>query len=221
MSKDKDLFQDPIRQKMIGFIENVYEQKNNILNGVLIVGFVLAISILMKYSNDVTQDEANSEFGIAQNSYVSGLQDFALIEFNNIANEYPELNAGLMAELYIAADSFYNGNLENADTRLKNISGKFNVNALDANILGMRGDIALSKGDFDKALQLYIEAKNTCGLTNYKIKFQIGEMYALQANGEHERVVSTAEDLLGNDKISSTNKNIVEELKAFSQHYLL
>ena len=131
-------------------------KKKNILNGVLIAGFVLAISILMKYSNDVTQDEANSEFGIAQNSYISGLQDFALIEFNNIAIEYPELNAGLMAELYIASDSFHNGNLENADTRLKNIVGKFYVNALDANILGMRGDIALSKGEFNEALQLYI-----------------------------------------------------------------
>ena len=37
----------------------------------------------------------------------------------------------------------------------------------DANILGMRGDIALSKGEFNEALQLYIEAKNTCVLTNY------------------------------------------------------
>jgi predicted negative regulator of RcsB-dependent stress response len=220
MSKDKELYQDPIREKLIGFLENVYEKKNNILNGVLAFAFILGVIFYFNNISNVENKSANSEFGIAQNSYINGLQDFAMIEFENIAEEYPNINAGIMAKLYIASDLFYNGKLDEAEIKLSSL-GAFDVEAIDANILGMRGDIALSKDQFDDAIKLYNEAKNTCELINYKIKFQIGEMYALQAKGDHDKVVSLATGLLGNDKISSSNKNIIDELLAFSQHFTM
>ena len=220
MSKDKELYQDPIREKLIGFLENVYDQKSNILNGVLAIAFVLGVVFYYNNISNVKNESANSDFGIAQNSYINGLQDFAMIEFENIAEEYSNINAGIMAELYIASNLFYNGKLDEAETKLSSL-GKFDIDALDANILGMRGDIALSNNQYDDAIKFYNKAKSTCDLTNYKIKFQIGEMFALQTKGSHNKVVSLANSLLNNDKISSSNKNIIEELLAFSQHFTL
>ena len=221
MSKDKELYQDPVREKLIGFIEKAYEQKNNISTGIIGLFFVLGIVFFMKNSTEAKGSEANSVFGIAQNSYINGLQDFALIELKDIAEDYPSENAGYMAELYIAAELFSNGTFDEADSHLNLISGKFEVDVLNANIYGMRADIALSKGDLDEAIIFYNKAMKTCGLSNYKIKFNIGKLYALQAKGEHRKVVEIANGLLDEENISSVARNNVQELKAYSQHFTM
>lgn len=221
MSKDKELYQDPIREKIIGFIENTYEQKANILNAIIILAIVIGgISIMRKTSTD-NVNEANAAFGIAQNSYINGLQDFALIEFKDISENYSGENAGYMAELYIAAEAFSNGEFDDADSRLKAISGKFEVDEINANVVGMRADIALSQGNNEEALKLYEDASKSCSFENYKLKFNIGKLYALQANGEHSKVIEIASELLDGEISNNVVRNSIEELKAFSQHYTM
>ena len=221
MSKDKELYQDPIREKLIGFIENAYEQKNNILNVVIGVFIVVGGISFFNHSNSTKNEEANSAFGVAQNSYINGLQDFAIIELKSIAEDYSGENAGFLAELFIAAESFANGDFEDADSRLSIISGKFEVDALNANIDGMRADIALSSGEFDDAINLYDKAKKSCQLPNYKVKYQIGKLYALQAKGDHGKVVELASSLLEDDEITNVSRNSLEELMAYSKHFTM
>ncbi|MAJ44124.1 MAG: hypothetical protein CMF96_05170 [Candidatus Marinimicrobia bacterium] len=219
MSKDKELYQDPIREKLIGFIENAYEQKNSILNIVIAIIIIISGFSFFNYSNTSKNDEANSAFGVAQNSYINGLQDFALIELKKIAEDYPDESAGNLAKLFLAAESFKNGNFEDADSELLEISGKFEVNALNSNIKSMRADIALSKGNYDEALNLYEDAKKTCEISSYKIKYEIGRLFALQAKGEHEMVVQLANILLDDSEITNLSKNNLEELRAYSKHF--
>ena len=221
MSKDKELYQDPIREKLIGFIESAYEQKNNILNGIIGVFLIIGVVFFVQNSSEVKLSEANSAFGIAQTSYINGLQDFALIELKDIAETYPNENAGYMAELYIAAESFANGDFEDASGRLESIAGKFEVDAINSNIFGMLADIALSNNEIDNSIKFYEKAIKSTNLNNYKIKFQIGKMFALQAKGDHQEVVNIADGLLEEESISSANRNNVEELRAYSHYFTM
>jgi len=221
MSKDKELYQDPIREKIIGFIQNAYEQKSNILNVVIILFIVIGGVSFMRNTSEGKMSEANSAFGIAQNSYINGLQDFALIEFKDISDTYSGDNAGFMAELYIAAEAFSNGEFDDADSRLKTISGKFGIEVLNANMVGMRADIALSQGNNVEAISLYEDAVKKCSLENYKLKFNLGKLYAMQVNGDHKKVVEIATGLLDKEISNNVVRNNIEEIKAFSQHFTM
>ena len=48
MSKDKKLNQDPVREKLIGFIEYGYKQKNNILNGIAALVIIIGIGFFIR-----------------------------------------------------------------------------------------------------------------------------------------------------------------------------
>ena len=218
MSKDKELYRDPIRERLIGFIENAYEQKNNIFNVVIGVFIIIGLISYYNYSNNTKIDEANSAFSVAQNSYINGMKDFALNEFKNIAIDYSGENAGNLAELFIAAESLSSGDLDDADSRLLGLSGKFEVDVLNTNIKAMRADIALSKEKYDLAIELYDDAITSCLLLDYKVKYQIGKLFALQAKGEHNKVIELINTLLENSEITNNNRNSLEELMAYSKH---
>lgn len=218
MSKDQELYQDPIREKLIRFIENAYEQKNNIFNvSVVIFLFIIGLGIF-NYSSSEKKNEANSAFGIAQNSFINGSKEYAMEELINVANNYQGENAGNLAELYVAAEFFEKGDYGNSKSSLMKIDNKFQVDVLNANVKAMIADISLFEGDYNSAEKYYEDAEKTSSLPSHKTAYQIGKLYVLQAKGDHQKVVQIAELLLENDKISNTHRTILEEIKAFSKH---
>ena len=104
---------------------------------------------------------------------------------------------------------------------LKNILGKIKeliqIDPIQSNIYAMLASINMNRHEYKEALNNYSTAKNITLFSDFKIKFEIGEILALQAMDNHHKAIDISNGILDNDELKYSFKNTVEELLAFSK----
>ena len=150
--------------------ENFFEKNSKMVITAIVVIFVLAAAIFgyRKAIIEPRNNKAQEMLFEAQYQFESQNADFALAingnentpGFVQVIEQYGNTPAGNLAQMYAAACSLRLGELEQAESYIskfndvKGIPGQI-VNAMAA---GIKGDIAVEKGDFESAAKLFEKA---------------------------------------------------------------
>ena len=150
--------------------ENFFEKNSKMVITAIVVIFVLAAAIFgyRKAIVEPRNNKAQEMLFEAQYQFESQNADFALAlngnentpGFVQVIEQYGNTPAGNLAQMYAAACSLRLGELEQAEgyiakfNDVKGIPGQI-VNAMAA---GIKGDIAVEKGDFESAAKLFEKA---------------------------------------------------------------
>jgi tetratricopeptide (TPR) repeat protein len=150
--------------------ENFFEKNSKMVITAIVVIFVLAAAIFgyRKAIVEPRNNKAQEMLFEAQYQFESQTADFALAlngnentpGFVQVIEQYGNTPAGNLATMYAAACSLRLGELDQAESYIakfndvKGIPGQI-VNAMAA---GIKGDIAVEKGDFEKAAKLFEKA---------------------------------------------------------------
>ena len=150
--------------------ENFFEKNSKMVVVAIVVIFALAAAIFgyKKVIVEPRMTKAQEMLFEAQYQFESQNADFALAlngnentpGFAQVVEQYGNTPAGNLARMYAAACSLRLGELEQAEgyiakfNDVKGIPGQI-VNAMAA---GIKGDIAVEKGDFESAAKLFEKA---------------------------------------------------------------
>ena len=150
--------------------ENFFEKNSKMVITAIVVIFVLAAAIFgyRKAIVEPRNNKAQEMLFEAQYQFESQNADFALAlngnentpGFVQVIEQYGNTPAGNLAQMYAAACSLRLGELDKAESYIakfndvKGIPGQI-VNAMAA---GIKGDIAVEKGDFESAAKLFEKA---------------------------------------------------------------
>ena len=155
----KELKKDPYIEFLSKAKNNVDE--NKILYTRLALGTVAIIAALLFFRNNLqkTKDAGAESLGKAIVTLASGDLDNATLQFEFVADEYDNNEAGTLAKYYLARAHFNDKDYLAAYSYLNEIVGaNFKLDQFPVSIYKMLGFIALEDGDQIAAINYYEQA---------------------------------------------------------------
>ena len=192
----QELRQDPIREKIIGSLSYL-ENNRNALFGVLIaIVLIIGLSGYYSSSSKALQVESASDLGVA------------LITFTNDKDEGDDASKQVaMATLvnhYYSNDQFFE-----VDSLL-NLGIKITDNVISSKLLSLRGDMRANDGDYELALDAY-----SSSIDEYpSIEVELKMANAYHQSGNIDKAREMVESILANEKASNTLKTKSSTLRA-------
>ena len=150
--------------------ENFFEKNSKMVTVAIVVIFAIAIAVFgyKKYVSEPRMNKAQEMLVEAQYLIEEATPDYSLAlngdestpGFAEIAEQYGNTPAGNLANMYAAACALRLGDLEAAE---KHINSFKNVDGIPGEVVnalaeGMKGDIAVEKGDYAKAASIFAKA---------------------------------------------------------------
>lgn len=170
MSKDVATTQEEILEAAQEQTQSFFEKNSKTMVVALVAIFILAAAVFgykklvveprmnkaqeMLYGAQFRFEEPNADYALALNG------DQNVPGFAEVADKYGNTPAGNLATLYAAACSLRLGDMDSAEkyigkySNVKGVPGAL-INAMAA---GIKGDIAVEKGDYAKAASLFENA---------------------------------------------------------------
>ena len=155
----KELKKDPYIDFLSRTKNNVDENKKLYMR--LVLGTVLIIVALLFFRNDLqnSKDAGAESLGKALVTLISGDLDNATLQFEFIADEYDNNEAGTLAKYYLARAHFNDKDYLAAYSYLNQIANEnFKLAQFPVSIYKMLGFIALEDGDQAAAMDYYEQA---------------------------------------------------------------
>ena len=178
----KDIKQDPIRDKFLGFIRTVSDNKNKFYKIVLTVSVILLLIIIYTNRLDNRKVIYSSESSINQNKYIDGIKDIAVDNFNDIIANYKTSESYNQAYIYLLNYALENNNIESIKELINNNKFSTSDNTLNALVYNLYGNYYLSIKDYEKCEKYYkksIDVSNVAEHT-YRVKFNLLLLYIEQ-----------------------------------------
>ena len=193
----KDIKHDPIRDKILGFIKSISDNKNKFFNYVLSISALLLLIIV--YTNRLENKKAvySSESSINQNKYTDGIKDIAVDNFNDIIVEYNKSESYNQAYIYLLNYALENNDTGSIKKLIENNKFSTSDNALNALVYNLYGNYYLSIEDYEKCEKYY---KKSIDISNvlehsYRVKFNLLLLYLEQDEPEKIKNIIDTIDL--------------------------
>ena len=97
--------------------------------------------------NLIKNNESISLSGLAQNSFINGNNDEAIVKFERLIKNYPKSNGAIQASVFLISEAIKSKDITNLNIILEEIKTNIdNVNdpVLEAYFYGIMGDLALN-----------------------------------------------------------------------------
>ena len=111
--------------------------------------------------------------------------------------------------------------LASAEEYLESIKEEITVDPIQSGVYGMLASIYMNREEYEEALAYYLAAEKLTSLSDFKIKYEIGQIIAFQALEKHDRAVRLSKKILEIENLKYSYKNKVEELLAFSTQIIM
>ncbi|SVE27107.1 uncharacterized protein METZ01_LOCUS479961, partial [marine metagenome] len=110
--RKEELRHDPIRENIVKSIEYIKENQNTVLK--IFAGLVILIGGLnyYQYILKVKLKNASNIAGLAQNSFINGEIDEALVKFERVLDDYPRTSGATQSLVYLINDAVTQGDFE-------------------------------------------------------------------------------------------------------------
>ena len=99
--KKEELRHDPVRENIIKGIEFVNKNKNNVLKIFAVLAILVAVFSYYNKIASVRVENSSNIAGLAQNSFVNGEIDKAMVKFERVFDEYPNTFAATQSLIYL------------------------------------------------------------------------------------------------------------------------
>ena len=213
--RKEELRHDPVRENIVKGVEYIKENQNTVLK--IFTGLVILVVLLSFYKNKgtVKLDNASKIAGLAQNSFINGEIDEAMVKFERVLDDYPNTSGAAQSLIYLLNDAVTRGDYEAMSNLIAQQKGNIEDPAVQAYLYKIQGDIALYEERVDDALSFYRKAENISRDSARKIKYKLDVITALLAKEDYSQVKEMLEDILEIEDAGYNEKNKAEELMAF------
>ena len=215
--KKEELRHDPIRENIVKGVQYFSESTSTVLQILAVV--VLAVAGLSYYSHtdNIKMESASHLAGRAQNIFINGNLDEAIVKFERVLADYPSTPGAAQSLVYLLNDAMTKNDIEEAKRLLNENDGSINDPHVLATIYKLQGDISLTEADFSTALKYFQKAENIVEENQVQAGFQLDIAATLLAQNNYENALQTLEKIIDNEDIGSNEKNIAEELIAYTK----
>ena len=218
--KKEELRHDPIRENIVKGVQYFSENTITVLQILAVV--VLAVGGLSYYNHtgNMKMESASHLAGRAQNIFINGNLDEAIVKFERVLADYPNTPGAAQSLVYLLNDAMTKNDIEEAKRLLNENDGSINDPHVLAAIYKLQGDISLTEADFSTALKYFQKAKNIAEGNPVQAGFQLDIAATLLAQNNYENALQTLEEIIDNEDVGFNEKNIAEELIAYTKHKL-
>ena len=218
--KKEELRHDPIRENIVKGVQYFSENTSTVLQILAVV--VLAVGGLSYYNHtgNIKMESASHLAGRAQNIFINGNLDEAIVKFERVLADYPNTPGAAQSLVYLLNDAMTKNDIEEAKRLLNENDGSINDPHVLAAIYKLQGDISLTESDFSTALKYFQKAENIAEGNPVQAGFQLDIAATLLAQNNYENALTTLEVIIDNEDVGINEKNIAEELIAYTKHKL-
>ena len=218
--RKEELRHDPIRENIVKSIEYIKANQNTVLK--IFAGLVIMIGGLSyyKYMGSIKLKNASNIAGLAQNSFINGEIDEAMVKFERVLDDYPSTSGATQSLVYLLNDAVTQGDYEVASNLIAQHKGSIEDPTVQAYLYKIQGDMALYENRGDDALSFYRKAENSSKDIASKIKYKLDVITALLTRDDYRQAKEILEDILEIEDVGYNEKNKAEELIAFVNHKL-
>ena len=215
--KKEELRHDPIHENIVKGVQYFSENTSSVLQILAVV--VLAVGGLSYYNHtgNIKMESASHLAGRAQNIFINGNLDEAIVKFERVLADYPNTPGAAQSLVYLLNDAMTKNDIEEAKRLLNENDGSINDPHVLAAIYKLQGDISLTEADFSTALQYFHKAENIAEENPVRAGFQLDIAATLLAQNNYENALQTLEGIIDNEDVGFNEKNIAEELLAYTK----
>ncbi|HIM53456.1 MAG TPA: tetratricopeptide repeat protein [Candidatus Marinimicrobia bacterium] len=215
--KKEELRHDPIRENIVKGVQYFSENTSTVLQILAVV--VLAVGGLSYYNHtgNIKMESASHLAGRAQNIFINGNLDEAIVKFERVLADYPNTPGAAQSLVYLLNDAMTKNDIEEAKRLLNENDGSINDPHVLAAIYKLQGDISLTEADFSTALKYFQKAENIAEGNPVQSGFQLDIAATLLAQNDYEKALQTLEEIIDNEDVGFNEKNIAEELIAYTK----
>ena len=215
--KKQELRHDPIRENIVKGIQYFSENTSTVIQILAVV--VLAVGGLSYYNHtgNIKMENASHLAGRAQNIFINGNLDEANVKFERVLADYPNTPGAIQSLVYLLNDAITKNDIEEAKRLLNENDGSINDSHVLAAIYKLQGDISLTEADFSTALKYFQKAENIAEGNPVQAGFQLDIASTLLAQNNYENALQTLGEIIDNEDIGFNEKNIAEELIAYTK----
>ena len=213
--RKEELRHDPVRENIVKGVEYIKENQNTVLK--VFAGLVILVIVLSfyKHKGTVKLDNASKIAGLAQNTFINGETDEAIVKFERVLDDYPSTSGATQSIVYLLSDAVTKGDYEGVSNLIAQYKGSIEAPTVQAYIYKIQGDMALYEGNGDDALLFYRKAETSSKDSASKIKYKLDVITVLLSVKDYSQSKEILEDILEIEDIGYNEKNKVEELIAF------
>ena len=215
--KKEELRHDPIRENIVKGVQYFSENTSSVLQILAVV--VLAVGGLSYYNHtgNIKMESASHLAGRAQNIFINGNLDEANVKFERVLADYPNTPGAVQSLVYLLNDAITKNDIEEAKRLLNENDGSIYDPHVLASIYKLHGDISLTEADFSTALKYFQKAENIAEGNPVQAGFQLDIASTLLAQNNYENALQTLGEIIDNEDIGFNEKNIAEELIAYTK----
>ena len=213
--KKEELRHDPIRESIVKGIQYLNENSASVFK--LLAVIILIIVCISYYSHlgNLKSETASHIAGRAQNTYINGNFDEALVKFERVINDYPNTTGSIQSLVYLLSDAVKNNNVDKINQLLSGNTSNINDLVLLSAFYKLRGDVDLINGNKSDAIKHYKKAhtNSTVNALMYKIDIAI----AYIADDNYNEAMLILESIMNKENIGFNVRNTAEELLAYTK----
>ena len=215
--KKEELRHDPIRENIVKGVQYFSENTSTVLQILAVV--VLAVGGLSYYNHtgNIKMESASHLAGRAQNIFINGNLDEAIVKFERVLADYPNTPGAAQSLVYLLNDAMTKNDIEEAKRLLNENDGSISDPHVLAAIYKLQGNISLTETDFSTALKYFQKAENIAEGNPVQAGFQLDIAATLLAQNNYEKALQTLEVIIDNEDVGFNEKNIAEELIAYTK----
>ena len=216
--KKEELRHDPIRESIVKGIQYLNENSASVFK--LLAVIILIIVCISYYSHleNLKSEMASHIAGRAQNTYINGNFDEALVKFERVINDYPNTTGSVQSLVYLLSDAVKNDNINKINILLSDNTSNVNDLVILSSFYKLRGDVALRNGDNLDAIKYYKKAHSSATVNS--LMYEINIAIAYIAHDRYNDAMLILESIMDQGNIGFNVKNTAEELLAYTKQKL-
>ena len=218
--KKEELRHDPIRENIVKGVQYFSENTSTVLQILAVVVLAVGGSSYYNHASNIKMESAAHLAGRAQNIFINGNLDEAIVKFERVLADYPNTPGAAQSLVYLLNDAMTKNDTEEAKRLLNENDGSIHDPHVLASIYKLQGDISLTEADFSTALKYFQKAENIAEGNPVQSGFQLDIAATLLAQNNYENALQTLEKIIDNEDVGFNEKNIAEELIAYTKHKL-
>lgn len=213
--KKQELRHDMVRENIVKGVQYFNDNSGTVLKIFAVI--VLGIAGISYYNHigSIKIENAANITGRAQNTFINGNIDEALVKFERVLDDYPDTPGAVQSLVYLLNDAVTNQDEEAIQSLLSNHDGNISDPVVAAAFYKLRGDIALNQGDSGSAVKYYRKAQSNADGSALQTKYKLDIAAALIAHDNYDDARKTLDEIINNEDIGFNEKNSAEELMGF------
>ena len=213
--KKQELRHDPIRENIVKGVQYFNENSSTVLKVFAVIVLGIAGISYYNHTDSMKVENAANITGRAQNTFINGNLDEALVKFERVLDDYPDTPGAVQSLVYLLNDAVTNQDEEAVQSLLSNHDGNIDDPVVASAFYKLRGDIALNQGDSNAAVKYYQRAQSNADGISLQIKYKLDIAAVFIAQDNYDDARETLDEILNNEDIGFNEKNTAEELMGF------